>query len=276
MTGFLANALTRSLAKIFRDRASLTSVARLKKEGYRTVSVLQISHLEELIGAAIEKVMMETVGDPAKGRRLARGAQMEFLRMLGERNSLERATSELKGEQEELRRNTEKLKEEIRAARGELQKEAREASSETLSDISHQLDAEFESILREAVASGKLQNGATHVLEAATGSIRERVLALIGEALHRQPPTVVTEESGSRVVMLEKRLAKLNAALDEANSMLDRLRATKGSASDDGVASVYKEVQGLSGAEQKFEERSNLMRAIFQLNLELRQEIENQ
>ena len=51
--------------------------------------------------------------------------------------------------------------------------------------------------------------------------------------------------------------------------MLEQFRAEQ-VRPEDGVASVYKEVQGLSGREPDFVRRRALMEEVFRLNLELR------
>ena len=58
--------------------------------------------------------------------------------------------------------------------------------------------------------------------------------------------------------------------IDLLDRELDRLRREP---QDEGVPSIYREVQGLSGSEDGFKHRRDLMRQIFELNVELRQQL---
>ncbi len=65
----------------------------------------------------------------------------------------------------------------------------------------------------------------------------------------------------------ERRIAKMQRALTESELEKERLARAKGLES--GVASVYRDVQGLTGREDDFDQRSGLLRAIAESNLEL-------
>lgn len=54
--------------------------------------------------------------------------------------------------------------------------------------------------------------------------------------------------------------------------MVERLQRTK--SGDDGVESIYREVQGIDPTEHRINEKKGLLEEIFRLNLELRQVIE--
>ena len=79
----------------------------------------------------------------------------------------------------------------------------------------------------------------------------------------------------NEVALLRRRVNKLNASLDQANSMLDRLNAAQ-AAGEDGVASIYREVQGLRGDEDHYEKRKDLMCQIFELNMEIKDTIDTE
>lgn len=71
----------------------------------------------------------------------------------------------------------------------------------------------------------------------------------------------------SELEQYERRIAKMQRALTESELEKDRLARAKGLES--GVASVYRDVQGLTGREDDFDQRSGLLRAIAESNLEL-------
>lgn len=68
---------------------------------------------------------------------------------------------------------------------------------------------------------------------------------------------------------LERRVAKLMTALDQSERAL--ARALQSRAIDDGVASIYRVVQGLKGDESQLEQKRAMMAEIFSANFELRQ-----
>lgn len=77
-----------------------------------------------------------------------------------------------------------------------------------------------------------------------------------------------------QVDMLERRLAKLSATLENAEG---KLREAAGAQSiDPGVASVYRAVQGLSDVEHDLVLKREMMAKIFEANLELRKELSQQ
>ena len=270
MSGFLANALTRSLARIFRDGASVTSVASLRKEGYRNVSVLRLSHLEELVGAAIEKVITEVTSDPEAGRRMARDAQVELLRMLGERDAIARATEDLRREQRSLERNVGQLHSALDDARGQLQNQLAARGEEALGELHRKLDDKLDEVFHPVLEDHVEEPVVGRALQELRGPLEDAMLALLGTALAERP--VEPEAEAAQVELLERRIRKLNASLDEANGMMARLRDER-DGEEAGVSSIYNEVQGLRGHEERYEERRKLMQEIFRLNLDLKKEI---
>ena len=83
------------------------------------------------------------------------------------------------------------------------------------------------------------------------------------------PPT---SDSEMQVEVLERRVKKLTAQLDETEQLLARVRGEK-SADEAGVASIYRTVQGLRGDEAAVAQRRALLHEIFRHNLELRSEL---
>jgi GGDEF domain-containing protein len=73
------------------------------------------------------------------------------------------------------------------------------------------------------------------------------------------------------IELLERRIAKLNAALAETEEML--VESRRAGEVDPGVASAFRAVQGLSFEEQDYELKRELMGMIFKANLELRSEL---
>ena len=64
-----------------------------------------------------------------------------------------------------------------------------------------------------------------------------------------------------------RRIEKLTRSLETTEAEIARLRAA--GSTDEGVASVYREVQGLDSDENRADLKRDLMGAIFQANLDL-------
>lgn len=69
------------------------------------------------------------------------------------------------------------------------------------------------------------------------------------------------------VGQLHRRIAKLNASLEATEKEIARLRKLKNV--DDGVESIYREVQGLDDSDGRAEIKKELMGAIFKANMDL-------
>lgn len=92
------------------------------------------------------------------------------------------------------------------------------------------------------------------------------------------PPAVVArngdgQESPYRqqVGLLERRLRKLTDVLEHQEALLARM--SSGPEIDTGVASVYREVQGLDDSVPEAERKREMMQQIFQANMQLRESV---
>jgi hypothetical protein len=81
-----------------------------------------------------------------------------------------------------------------------------------------------------------------------------------------------TREQSERIEILERRIAKLSESLGMTESELQKVLAQR--SVDGGVASVYKNVQGLSASAAQAELKKTLMSKIFEANVELRRQID--
>lgn len=90
------------------------------------------------------------------------------------------------------------------------------------------------------------------------------------EAAHEQ----MRREHSERVSQLERRLAKMAQTLDLTEAELQRAMSFKGE--DTGVASIYRTVQGISDVEDNLDLKKEMMAAIFEANMELKQQSSGQ
>ena len=85
------------------------------------------------------------------------------------------------------------------------------------------------------------------------------------EALADEPTLNVTV--ASEVENLQRRIEKLTSSLDQTEHRLRQVAAMKDI--DDGISSIYREVQGLKTEDNAFGKKKELMSAIFEANMRL-------
>lgn len=123
-----------------------------------------------------------------------------------------------------------------------------------------QLDIDIgggDNILGEALRlamSGKIPTiQAQNLLSAVMGDLEDRF---------------ASKDADDRTELLERRVSKLGTMLEETEA---RLRALLASGGDDGVASKFKSVQGLDPDADQVEQKRDLLKAIFDANLRMRE-----
>lgn len=98
--------------------------------------------------------------------------------------------------------------------------------------------------------------------------LEKRVLALAAKELYEERQKAVqatVAEHRKMIDQLERRIAKLTQILGVTEEELKRVMAMK--AIDPGVASIFREVQGLSATDQQAETKKAMMGEIFKANL---------
>ncbi|MBL8862261.1 MAG: diguanylate cyclase [Planctomycetes bacterium] len=107
----------------------------------------------------------------------------------------------------------------------------------------------------------------------ATAIRRANEAKLVPAVPHHEPATPEElREKQRQIEILERRIAKLTQALGLTEEELRRVASLKGV--DFGLPSIYKTVQGLSGAEPEFERKKVMMLTILEANLALKRELE--
>jgi len=101
-------------------------------------------------------------------------------------------------------------------------------------------------------------------------AIREQVTALMLTQMQTDRDKVIEAQMSEHlreVQKFERRISKLTNSLELTEDELKRIAAAKGI--DIGVASLFREVQGLSAGENDYETKKELMSCIFEANLAL-------
>ncbi len=111
------------------------------------------------------------------------------------------------------------------------------------------------------------------VAAAAARMSEEMIEQAIEEAREQSQHELLTKEESYRreIDILHRRLSKLSSTLDLTEEELARVRQLK--QGDDGIASIYSEVQGLSSDDANAEAKRELVRKIFEANLELQKRL---
>ncbi|MFT7486870.1 MAG: hypothetical protein ACI9F9_002727 [Candidatus Paceibacteria bacterium] len=166
----------------------------------------------------------------------------------------------------------------------ELAKEAARAELDTLLTRlkqSHEEIARHEATLKqESRATGRVEDQALseRIAELFAGGessddiagLREKITALaLGSMQGQREKSIDAQMADHRreVNAFERRIAKLTNSLELTEEELKRIAKAKNI--EVGVGSIYRNVQGLSGVEDDYETKKELMSSIFAANLEL-------
>ncbi|MEM7305570.1 MAG: hypothetical protein AAF682_02815 [Planctomycetota bacterium] len=235
-------------------------------------------------GEALRRIVSEVVArslkGPGDGRELADALTSDLISALRREGQSVRGMTKRAFLVEMERSNHELLQARDKARRelDELRKEEtfqRQLLAETHSAVIRCADEgadgrEQESLSRlnalmDAVARGELS----------VEDLRDEMSALVLESARRERRDILdamTVERDRQVDMLERRIAKLNRSLELSEQAISDLASRKDV--DEGIASIYRTVQGLSIHAPQAEKKRELLQEIFQSNVELREQLE--
>lgn len=260
--------LADSVFRLFRENSDVVPLKRLEKKGVKNVTVLDWNRVVTLIERAVDEALSKRGVDlaPHLLQNVHRDAKEAFHRLVAERDRLEETTRTLAQEKDDLARNVEALKTEIVRSQQELAAERdRAVRFDDVAVEGAQLDhamSRLESRVRELLGAGQ------------GGDLAAKVAAAARELLDEEKKNAFDEaasEQRRKVEQLERRLAKLQRALTDSESVIERLKTEK--AGDQGIESIYKSVQGLDGKDANANQKRGLLDQVFKLNLELREVI---
>lgn len=248
-----------ALKSAVKQFAFRTDVDALKKKGVGEVSVLGMDRICSLVEEAVHRSLKSRLVGMER-EAVADATKAEFLRLMRSNESLLREKSEVQVLKE-------RAEEEIDALRRQLaidqQALAMKLEGEAVADrIRHASeDAALADRLREALAAGGLK------VDAAT---EERALAVVLESLGRERAAADQAKGALRdreVENLQRRIEKLTQSLSTTEHRLRQVAAMKNI--DDGISSIYREVQGLDDGAADVGKKKELMSAIFAANMRL-------
>ena len=238
------------------------SLRQLEKRGVRRVNVLGVDRIVGLIEEAVESSLRDRllrferteVADATKKRFLELLQQNQTLvedraAAVREKEAAEEAVREMRTELEERQRELA-----AREAEVEARNEARRADQD---------DRLYDAFAAAVAAVEPDSTRAARLTERLGGFVLETVQEQ--RRLEAEAGAAAIEEKTDN---LRRRVAKLVANLEESERRLDEARNSK-DVDGDGVASIYRSVQGLSREEENYEQKKALMANLFEANLSL-------
>ena len=249
--------LNEALVDALREIGESATPAELSAQGVRRVRRVSREMVSRLIEKAVNRTLMErTLGvDERELAQLVRRAHDEFNRIVGEQDEIDRTREQVGERRIALREELARIRAEI-ASRSEHRARLRaEVEREENELVAAALRAAFAELERRPPEVRRLEREVIDRAQEALDAARASAL-IAGRA-----------EADERVQELERRVAKLVAALEASERALARASVLQ--QLETGLESIYRTVQGLPDDDPEAEAKRDLMRAIFERNLEL-------
>ena len=246
--------IRKNLADAVRKLATRTSVEQLKKQGVKQVSVVGLDRIVALIDEAVHRTLRDKllVGERAA---IADATREEFMRLLRSNEELQARHQRDAEEVNSLRLELQKLEQELESRIEAAQLEQRSSWESEDERIAETVRSVVSTALREGRDPARLE---------------QRVLQVVMGLVSEERRTTLEAKAAARdneVDLLQRRIAKLSSSLEAAESQIGQLAKQK--EGDPGIASVYRQVQGLSDVESDYGRKKELMAGIFAANLKL-------
>ena len=254
------------ISDTIRRWARPTTLDELKSRGIRKVRSVSMSRVGALLEKAVNRALIERTLDSDRGEALSISstAREQFVRLsqleiTGKVEATELEVAEEAPLHERASSTLDRLKRELEDRR------------KVVADREKQLsDGALDKAEENRLGNQMRELFATHA--GVDDRLLEReVLGLVFGELRtsrRRARLARLEEHQRELGVLERRVAKLSVLLGETEDALRKVRAAKHI--DVGVSSIYDEVQGLGADDDQFEQKSDLMRSLFEANLALR------
>jgi len=255
--------IAESLSKAVKKLAYSTSVDQLKRRGVDKVRVLGIDRIAFLIQEAVNRSLRHKMLSLER-EQLASATREEFLKLLQSNQDLTRSHDQLRRMKEEAEGQVDQLRRELGQQSAQLKKKLMLAESEARARFVGEDAAIAERIAELFAGVQSLPDDVA--LEQLRGHVLELVLEIVNE--ERRTAIAAREVARNRDVdLMQRRIAKLQVTLHETEHQLREVVRVK--SLDDGISSMYREVQGLDKADMQFERKLELMHHIYQANAAL-------
>ncbi len=254
--------LRKSLRDALRKLSYSTSVDQLRRRGVRQVNVLGLDRVVSLVQQAVYNSLRHRLMGLDR-KQVADATKAEFLRLLQTNQKLTRDRQRLQEVKLRAEEEAKQLRQELAEQRRVLRKKLDEAAARR-QDQSRGDDSAI--VLRVKELFGAV----TSHPDVDREELQKRVLNMVLDVVkfERQIAIEAKEELHSREVdLLQRRIAKVNQALGETERQLSE--TVRARPVEEGVSSVYREIQGLSPDDTNYQRKKELVYEIFRANLEL-------
>lgn len=253
-------AATEALRRELNNKTRDTTLMALAKQGVKNVKVLGMNTVERIVQNAVATTIERSVivRSEAERKALEQDARKEFFKLLKRHKQVLAEQSQGK---QELAQQIAELQAELGQAESALAHEQRASGPNLAPEAIAALEASFKDLLAGFMSDERRQLVQEDDPQALKGlSDLEKKL---GAAFDRLLDRVKSQAEE----LLERRIGKLNAALEETEAALRHLALAKGY--DDGVASIYDSIQGLDLGEADYARKKELLSIVFVENLEI-------
>jgi hypothetical protein len=251
-----------TLKDAVRQMSFRTSVDKLKKKGVQNVNVLGIDRIISLIEAAVHRSLKSRLVGIER-EAVAESTKAEFLRLL-------RSNEDLQREKSEVERARERAEEEIDLMRrelGEKRSALRVRLEQDAVELATRYDGENAEIAKKVAAVvGSLTESGDDSLHSVESRLIELVMDIVsGERAQAEVARKALQDR--EVGNLQRRIKKLNDTLSSTEQRLQKVSAMK--SVDEGISSIYRDVQGLDESDSHAGKKKELMADLFKANLKL-------
>ena len=251
-----------TLKDAVRQMSFRTSIDSLKKKGVQKVNVLGMDRIIALVEAAVHKSLRSRLVGMER-EVVAESTKAEFVRLLRSNEDLQRQKSEIEDQKERAQDEIDQLRRELATQQQELKIRLDQGALAVANRydgenarIAHQVSE----VMRSLAATGDL------ALEDAETRVVELVMNIVnGEREEAESARAALRDR--EVDVLQRRISKLNEALSQTEHKLHAVAAMKNI--DEGISSIYRQVQGIDTKDVQAGKKRELMAEIFKANLKL-------
>jgi hypothetical protein len=259
------NKMNPALEKAVKTMGDSLTPEDLIERGVRRVRSVPLREVSRMIERAVNQTLMERTlnVDRAELRRLVKEAKHNWIQLLASHNELQESRGRVEEQREELEEVLESLHQEPQRGPGAAgsfeQLEEQKVVQATDDDrrLATELRRSIRTLGKDEVETKDVEDAVIDQVLAVLTGVRQQA-ADEREKLHTQ-----------QIAQLERRVAKLLQSLEETSEVLRRVSAAK--AIDSGLPSLYRVVQGLSNEDENMDLKKELMSAIFEANMSLRE-----
>lgn len=254
---------------------------KLMQESGRNLNYIGEARLMAVIAASVRHAVKRTFGavDETQLVKTAATAQRGFIHLLKNNGKAVRGlpvsdfVKEVEASRQQILRQREQARIELVRLTRELgtRREAMKTERVQFIAAKQEAGAELDEKLIDQITELFAGLGDVPGLDEIKRAITQITLQGVHEERQKAVQAKLAEHD-AEVGNYERRIRKLTESLGRTEEEIKRLAKMKGV--DNGVASIYRAVQGLSGADESLEQKQEMMTSIFEANLALQEKID--